>query len=242
MPYYKFNEAAYGGGGVEREITSIPYIVDGKSYLDETKKDASGKLYVMEARFANSKGEDEYRQFLYTVDSAKRTLTIQEIKDIDYNSNYDGITAYTEGQLKLSYTFAFKGLSLTLTKDSHSVELYTGYSDTDDTSPYLSVNGYLTKGSKSIDKIYNFNFYRSTTTSSSSIYISYKNDKNEDETSYYCGATMTRDGLFTFAVPYASQTKTYQYVYFYLDDHGFILTDGTTNYLYTMTEKEYTGK
>ena len=195
MPYYKFNEAAYGGGGVEREITSIPYIVDGKSYLDETKKDASGKLYVMEARFVNSKGDDEYRNFLYTVDSAKRTLTLQEIKDIDYNSDYDGITTYKEGQLKLSYTFAFKGLSLILTKDSDSVELYTEYTNSDDASPYLSCHSYLTKGSSPIDHIVAFNFYKSNSSDNSSIYITFDNDKNEEETSSYCHALLTRDGI-----------------------------------------------
>ena len=117
-PYYKFNEAAYGGGGVEREITYIPYKIK-----NELKKDSTGILYTMKGLFVNSKGDDEYRNFLYTVDSAKRTLTHQEIKDIDYNSDYDGITAYKEGQLKLSYTFVFKGLSLTLTKDSDSYEV-----------------------------------------------------------------------------------------------------------------------
>ena len=240
VPMMKFNEAVSSGGGIERQISSIPFEVEGKTLTNETSG-GSGVLYIMDAKFYTAKGDKDYRKFLYTVDSKKRTLTLNEIKSVKYNSDYNGITSYAEGQLKLSYTFAFKGLTLTLTKDDASVIMYTGFMNEKDTLPYIVVNGYQNDGSDRIDSIINFNLYKSSSSDFCSIYIAYINDNKEEETSNYCSATMSADGLFTFAIPYENATKTYQYVYFYLQNKGIILTDGSTNYLYFATEKEYHG-
>ena len=72
----------------------------------------------------------------------------------------------------------------------------------------------------------------------SSIYITFINDKNEDETSSYCHGILKEDGTFTFSIPYATETKTYQYVYF-LVEKGIILSDGIVNYKYTEKEDEF---
>ena len=240
--FFKFNEAAYSGGGVERELTNIPYEIEGSVYLNKTAPDSTGYLYVMEARFVNAKDNaKETRKFLYTVSSAEdvHTLKLKEIKNIDLEGDhYDEIVSYEEGQLELEYQFNFRGFALTLERDGKSLTLHTGY-DSEDNGPNVSLICYLTKGSPTMDHIAGFFMSRSAKSDSSSFTVTFINDKNEDEDSSYAHGQLTDSGLFTFSVPYATETKTYQYVFFMLGYNGIILTDGDTNYKYTYDEDDF---
>lgn len=234
--FYKYNEKAASGGGVERQITNLPYYIDAEKCNYKDPKTGANILYVMSARFYNEKGDTEYKNFKYTIEGRK--IKLKEIKNIKRDKdNYKTITSFEEAQLELAYSFAFKGTRLTLDDGSKQIKLYSCYLDPKkDTTPRFNCNGFLAKGSPMIDHIAGFGMHYSE--KSTSIYITFINDKNEDETSNYCHGVFKEDGTFTFSIPYATETKTYQYVYILLD-HGFILTDGTTNYKYTEKEEEF---
>lgn len=239
--YYKYNEKAASGGGIEREITSIPYKVEGKKYKYLGDKDGVSMLYIMEAKFLDKEGESTTKKFKMTLESTaaeSRILKLKEIINVKWDSEYKDIEAYEEAQLELSYKFDFKGMTLTLKSDSASLDLYTGYNDPEkDTKRSVSGFAYLAENSPVIDHIAGF-FYTCSDTSSS-FTVTFINDQMEDETSYYAHGQMTSDGLFTFSVPYATETKTYQFACFYLHYNGLILADSENTYLYTAKEDDF---
>ncbi|MEE1262481.1 OmpA family protein [Ruminococcus sp.] len=235
--YYKYNEQASSGGGVERQITNLPFDIEGMSYTYKDSKNGDSILYVMKARFYDEKGNTQYKYFKYSVEGRKLNMT--EIKDIKYDDDYTAVTSYETAQLELSYDFTFKGIELKLERANHSIKMSCDYIDSKkDEAPYISVHGFLAKGSPVIDHIAGFSMSRGSEGTYSSIYITFINDKNEDETSSYCHGILKEDGTFTFSIPYATETKTYQYVYF-LVEKGIILSDGIVNYKYTEKEDEF---
>ena len=237
LGYYKYNEKASSGGGVERQITVVPHEVHGYKYNYKDAKTGANIIYILEARFFDDKGDSTTKKFKFTVD--KRTIAMKEIKEVKYaDGDNDTIASFEEAQLELKYVFAFKGTTLKLEKDGKSLVLNTRLVDAEkDPQLYLSTTGFLAKGSPIIDHIAGFSFtYKKD--KFSSLYITFINDKYEDETSNYCHGMMKEDGTFTFSIPYATETKTYQYVYILLD-RGFILTDGPTNYRYTEKEEDF---
>ena len=187
--------------------------------------------------FYDEKGNTQYKYFKYSVEGRKLNMT--EIKDIKYDDDYTAVTSYETAQLELSYDFTFKGIELKLERANHSIKMSCDYIDSKkDEAPYISVHGFLAKGSPVIDHIAGFSMSRGSEGTYSSIYITFINDKNEDETSSYCHGILKEDGTFTFSIPYATETKTYQYVYF-LVEKGIILSDGIVNYKYTEKEDEF---
>lgn len=238
--HYKFNEAA-SGGGVEREITTLPFELEARTYKLEDNASGAGIIYIMNARFFDQNGDKDLRYFTYSIEKEgdKNVLLLQNIKDIQYTDAYTGISGYTEGQLNLKYYFTFKGFNLTLESDGEKVVLSNAYYYIDDQELHLSNYGFLSKGSPMIDHIAGFNIYYKPEAEYNSFNVTFINDRNEDETSRYCHGQLTDSGLFTFTVPYATETKTYQYVFFYLGSNGMILTDGKTNYKYTTDEDDF---
>ena len=237
LGYYKYNEQAVGGGGIERKITVVPHRVQGRTYNYKDTKTGANIIYLLEARFFDDKGESTTKRFKFTID--QRTITMKEIKNIKYaDGDYDTIQSFEEAQLELKYNFTFKGTTLKFEKDGKSLVMNTRILDAEnDPKLYISTSGFLAKGSPIIDHIAGFSFtYQKD--KFSSLYITFINDKYEDETANYCHGMMKEDGTFTFSIPYATETKTYQYVYILLE-RGLILTDGKVNYRYTEKEEDF---
>lgn len=234
--FYKYNEQAYGGGGVERKITNLPCSVHAEKYKYKDPKAGVSEMCVLKACFYDDKGDYNYKDFKYTIEGRK--IKLKEIKEIEKDKeDYNTITSFKEAQLELTYSFYFKGTRLILDTGSKQLTLYSSYTNPKkDKTQYLSYGGFLAKGSPMIDHIAGFNIHYSD--NSSSLSITFINDKNEDETSSYCHGVLKEDGTFTFSIPYATETKTYQYVYIPLEN-GIILTNGATNYRYTEKEDEF---
>ena len=245
MAYFKFNEAASGGGGVEREMTVIPYKIESSlmPYTDSNGK--TSKLSFMEAYFYSSKGDRVTKKFLFTVNNNKATgkmIALEEIDNIKYTDDYKGFVSYEKKGLTLNYQFAFSGTSLTLKKDGSELTLRTGFSsEAEQIYPRLVTSGYsyLAENSTPIDHIVSIDIYKTDDNDLHSFYITFNNDVNEEETSRYACAEINENGLFTFTVPYATETKTYQYVYFYVNNKSLILTDGNETHYYTYTADEF---
>lgn len=232
--YYQYNEKASGGGGVERQITNLPYSLEVKKRDFSDPKVGKTIKYIATAKFYDAKEEKTYKDFLFTID--QHTISLKEIKNIKTTDNL--VAEFEEAQLELKYNFTYKGNVLTLEKDGNSVTMHNDYIDPKkDKSPSISCNGFLAKGSPVVDHI--AGIYMQCNEKNSSFSVTFINDKNEDETSYYAHGELKDNGLFTFSVPYATETKTYQFVCFYLNSNGFILTDGTTNYKYTSRQSEF---
>ena len=139
---YKYHEQASSGGGVERQITNLPFDIEGMSYTYKDSKNGDSILYVMKARFYDEKGNTQYKYFKYSVEGRKLNMT--EIKDIKYDDDYTAVTSYETAQLELSYDFTFKGIELKLERANHSIKMSCDYIDSKkDEAPYISVHGFL---------------------------------------------------------------------------------------------------
>ena len=235
---YKYNEKASSGGGIERQITNMPYYLKGNQFEYTGESGAPSKLYVMDMKFFDETGSSQSKRFKYsinTIPNVSSKLKLEEIINIKYDDTYEKIASYETAQLKLEYTISIKGFTLTLSKDGvASIEMKTGYNDPAEEMSKLSSFAFISENSPMIDHIAGF-----AVSENSYCNITFINDEKEDETSYYAHAQMTDDGVFTFSVPYATKTETYQYVFIYLGYDGLILTDGNTVYKYTSREDDY---
>ena len=178
----------------------------------------------LRAYFYNESGNLTFFFCAYTIEG--NTLTLQPLDDESYNYNKEtGKLSYALREEVFTYEFSFKGLELTLSQGDKSVTMRTGrtaYNDGDS----IFADGFLTADSPAndIDKI-NIGY----SDDHSRIYI----DDKDGNSVYKSIAKMTEDGLFTVTVPWESGTRTYQYVYFFCDSDGIILTDGSHTYYYT---------
>lgn len=172
------------------------------------------------AYFYNGGGNLDYEYCAYTVDG--NTITLNPVDDFEYIQEENRIR-YRMTDVFLTYEFSFKGRDLTLSDGKNSVTMRCGmevYTDT----PRISVENYVSGNSPMLEEADKITMFWGTDYPSR-IYL----DSEVPENDGYCSAHMSDDGLITITTP---NGKTHQFVYFYCNNDGIILTDGETTYYY----------
>lgn len=155
------------------------------------------------------------------------TLKLRILDDFNVDKENNRIE-YSFSEDTLQYEFSFRGHDLTLSTDGQEVTLYTGFSPYRDYIYFYGEN-YLSPNSKPIDDIDYFAFlFEDEEPEYNRFYV----QNSEGKTVHESICVLEDNGLCTFTVPYEDGTKTYQYVYFYCDDDGIILTDGVNTHYY----------
>ena len=164
----------------------------------------------------------------YTVEGNKIKLTPVEHFNVDTESKK---ITYSMCDTVWEYEFKFSGFDLTLSANGKSVTLSSGL-DVYDDSDYFYVENYLSQGSKALDGIDYFSLlYNADDTEYNRFTVKHKELEyaKYNETPI---ATINKNGLLTFTVPWSTGTKTYQYVFFHCHNDGLVLTDGNEVYYY----------
>lgn len=223
------NEAEYftwvkHGNTVEYSV--LPYgIKAGKHSLSYRIKDVE-EYDWMELFFRNRVNGKNYLDTVlcaYSIEGNK--LVLHVLDTFSYDSETDTISyAFTDEVWE--YTFSFCGRELTLSTGDSSVTMTAGL-DAYCMEDYFHVGSYLSEGSERIAGIDKISFYYDSDDS----YIYF--ETVDGMCSYNSIAMLEKDGRFTFTLALDETVKTYQFVYFYADYDGLILTDGTNVYYYT---------
>ena len=218
----------------EREITAIPYqITAGPGNLYTLSPETRIPQYHwMKAQFLQKSGDNIFPQELFfAFDVEGDTLRMRMLKNVVLDEETREVLSYEFGDLYLTYQFAFRGMSLTLSYEGESVTLEAARVGEEKMQTWMMFRGEVLPGEKMLDHL---------------TYLTFTYDERDGYTSAGCEldegttdaiirdsvATVSKDGLITFTIPYPDGAKTYQFVYFYLDSDGFILTDGTETYFY----------
>ncbi len=218
------------------QLTSIPHEFRAGYHTLSHKINYVTEYNWMEAHFYNEKGNLSTLLCAYSIDG--HTLTLRPLSYYKYEKEEDKIV-YELGETELRYGFSFSGTALTLTRDGHSLTL-NGALDAYGEVSYLHVENYLSGevpagnlknldltwdptgayGDKGYTRIYNTMFAAE--------------GESHDPTYRTSVASLSPDGLLTMTlcVDQDGNTETSQYVFFYCDDDGFVLTDGKTNFYY----------
>ncbi len=240
MDYMDYKEADSVGTERIRSITTIPFeLRAGTETLHSHINDDKSRNWI-EAYFKDDKGNLLIENFAYEIQG--KTITMQHLRSFQYDEATNK-TTYTmdEDMAPLSYEFEFKGTTLTLSAGGKSVTMNAGYNYGDEKEPTFIVDSYISLDEPRIDDIVGIDIYRSEDVNRLHFRIftpTETSEKNVDVV-YENSAVMSENGLLTFTIPYETGTKTYQYLYFYLDDDGMILTDGSQIYKYMHTWTEY---
>ena len=213
------------------KLTAIPYALEaGPATLSHVIGFDKTHNWLR-AYFYNESGNLTFFFCAYTIEG--NSLILKPIDNESYHYNSDTCKlSYAFRDEVFTYEFSFKGLELTLSHGGKSVTMRTGRTAYDD-GDSIFTDGYLTSDSPSheMDQI-NIGYNKDH----SRIYVYDVNHNNV----YGSIGKLTEDGLFTVTVPWESGTKTYQYVCFFCDKDGLILTDGDNTYYYTDRDRNST--
>ena len=169
----------------------------------------------------------------YSVDGHNITFTPLDKYVSLHDEDYKRIGfEYTLGQDSLTYTFAFSGVTLTLSKDDQSVTLLAeDFSDNGHSS--ISIGGYLSAGATAVDGIDSISI--SLSKDYAAVYLDL-----EDESLYTKdrAVALTEDGwmvmMWTVVDAEGNETKhVKEFAYFLGDGSTLTLSDGTNFYYYT---------
>lgn len=222
MDYFEYDT------GYSSQLTKIPYRIQaGPNTFNHMVQKIEGYDW-MRISFQTEEKSLHDLTCAYTIEGNVLTVTPLEKWTIDEENNK---ITYSFSDFSLKYEFAFNGIDLTLSCDGKSVTLRTGLAVSEDTA-YFHVDNYLSPASESLDGIDEISFRYEEADGSSRLYFENQFDEDEDEDEDNAIGILTKNGLFTFTIPWDSGSKTYQYVYFYCYNDGIILTDGTNVYYY----------
>ena len=214
--------------GVELELTAVPYALEaGPHSLAHSVNFIKGYNWLRASFLRKTETDIVLVTYLcaYTVEGRTLKLRPLETFSIDQDS---GRIEYAFTDAVLTYEFAFAGRDLTLTAGADSLTLTAGLWPSKDMNLF-HVDHYVSEGSAAANDIDHLWFrYDSTSDDEYKTSIRYTDDVYTDK----AAAFLTNDGLLTIALPRDGGVKTVQYVYFYCDDDGIILTDGKNVYYY----------
>ncbi len=182
----------------------------------------------LRAHFQNDSGNLYNTLCSYVIEGNKIKLTPIDEFNVDKENNK---ITYSMQDVVWEYEFKFAGVDLTLSAGGKSVTLSTGIAVSEDTD-YFYLEHYLSPGSAAIDGIDQFGMlYDAENGEYNRFFVDHLELEyaKYDETAI---ATINKNGLLTFTVPWSTGTKTYQFVFFYCRDDGIVLTDGTNVYYY----------
>lgn len=201
-------------------ISAVPFqIIAGPHSMTHVIGMVKEKPFLC-AYFYNGNGNLDYEYCAYTVSG--NTITLNPVDDFKYIEEENRIR-YVMTDVFLEYEFSFKGRELTLSDGKNSVTMRCGmevYTDT----PRIYVEHYASGTSDMLENAEKISMFWGTDYESR-IYT----DSEVPENNGYCSAHMSEDGLFTVTTP---NGNTHQFVYFYCDNDGLILTDGDMTYYY----------
>lgn len=221
--YYNFNHEE-----TVKKITAVPFAFRaGPQNFNHIINYTAGR-YFMEAQFLDEQGNLELLKCAYTVKG--NTLTLNPLSFYEYIKETNRIR-YTLSETVLTYQFQFEGRKLTLSNGKNSVTLHTGLAVYTDDS-WVSVENYLADNSARLDNLDYINLYWTTGDkySDPNYYMSVKDTEGNNQYPY---GVMDDKGLITLTMDTNGKTTTRQFVYFYCDNDGIILTDGENTYYYT---------
>ncbi len=227
---YRYDRA----GNEEQEITTIPYqIMAGPGTLYTINPETRIPQYHwMKATFLQKSEDEVYPvDYFFAFDVEGTTLRMRMLKNVELDEETLEVLSYEFGDLYLTYQFEFRGMSLTLSHEDESVTLETARVGADYTDIWMMFRGEVLPGEKQLDHITSINFNYDERDGFTKVYYLF-DEGGTDAMSRESAASVSKDGLLTFTIPYPDGEKTYQFVYFYLDNDGFILTDGTDTYFY----------
>ena len=221
--------------GEERELTVLPIgFKAGKNNLTHKISFVEEYDWAQVSFMRKLSDGDHVLDYFYCAYSVEgKKLIVKPLDEFKVDDAANKIT-YTFSDVVWEYDFAFEGRKLTLSKGGNSIEL-DGCIDPYGEYDYFHTNGYLSEGSKSIDGIINVDFLYDAEDGYKYIYFM----TADGERAYDSIAKIQENGLFTFTVALEESQKTYQYVYFFCDDDGLVLTDGENTYYYNADSDEY---
>lgn len=237
MDYIEYNEVNSVGTERIRNITAIPHRIDAgpKNLLNHITDDKTH--HWLRAYFQDDQGNLLTEYFAYEIQG--KTISLKHLKYSRYDKESDTLEYELDDALDLSYDFEIKGMTLTLSAGGKSVAMNAGYNAGDEAEPYYYVEHYAAPDGDRIDTIFSVKFRRSRE-KETRVYFEFVNAEGEKDVIRENSALLSKDGLFTFTIPYEEGEKTYQYVYFYLEEDGIILTDGENVYKYMLDWLDYT--
>ncbi len=183
-------------------------------------------------------------QGTYYIEGSKLIFT--PLVKIEYSEDYKEIIDYELSDKKIEFGFKFAGGMITLTNsDGESVTL-TAEKFIEENYTWFSADGYVASEEDKIDNICGFDIekYYSSYDDTWRIYSRVRLENKQDN--YYFNdfdnvvAHFNEDGIMQFSWAERDGTPhAYEFVYFYCDDDGLILTDGEKVYKYTATYSDY---
>jgi len=164
-------------------------------------------------------------------------LRITPVETLEYDEAADR-SIYTLSDTPLDYQFRFNGTQLTLSAGGYTVELevtaLTDYYEDYGKDHQICIDGFLASDSPMLDNIEMISFLTNDRKAKyNRFYLKVINEDGERDT-YKAVGYLGEDGLLTFSYTDDNGTvHSYQALYFYLDNDGIILCDGTNTYYYT---------
>lgn len=218
--------------GETLELTALPFrIKAGSDNIDYTVTQLDDHQWILLYFMRKLESGDPTLYTVlgaYTVEGNTISITLVD----HWETDEAGKATYALSDTTLEYTFAFSGRKLTFSTANASVVMTCGLAPDGD-MVYMHVDHYVTAGTNRLDGIERINFRLATES-----YLYFESESGEEIRNAVIKIYET--GLMTFTIPWASGTKTYEYVYFYCDQEGIILTDGYTVYSYAHDYSEYT--
>lgn len=223
MPYFTCTI-----GGEEKNWTKLPFRIEaGKNTLRHVitgiKEYNWMRLYFMKKTESGTAYLDTVFG-AYTIEG--KTMSIKLLDSFHFDEATNKIT-YAFSDVTLQYNFAFKGRNLSLSTDDATVTLTTGL-DAYGKTVFLSGDCYLSPDSKAFANIDLIAYYYSETSDIRQLSF----DLLDGQESFDSIAVMQENGLLTFTLALESGNTTYDLVYFYCEDDGLVLSDGTNVYYY----------
>ncbi|MBR3629800.1 MAG: OmpA family protein, partial [Oscillospiraceae bacterium] len=200
----------------DRPLSKLPYRIDVGPHSNVSSLNYLNGYNWMTMQFSDAEGNRFAVRAAYTVQDDQLELRI--LKDYSYDSK-TGTLDYTFSDLTLHYGFSFSGSSLTLTCDGKSVTLHP--EDLKEENGVDIYDAHLGIDSPELCGITALNLQQDDP------YLMIGEEKIVPE-SY----AFTDDGLFRLKWTDANGPHAVQLVYFYCDDDGLVLTDGTESYYY----------
>ena len=212
---------------LEQDVTKIPFRIDAGPCTLSNKITNATDRYWMCMYFQSADGHVANVMGAYRVSG--KTLTFTPLKSYNYDENSNNVT-YELSDNNIEYTFSFSGPNITLSQGEQSVTMTARGLSSEYNS--LIVNNYISTNSKTIGEIEQFDIYSSYEEEGEkeqhfSIYL------NDNEVVDNAVGEFSDDGLFTFSwKDNDGNTKSYRYAYFFCENDGLVLSDGSTNYFY----------
>ncbi len=224
MDYMEYANAGYG------EITSIPYRMEigPKNYnhmIQYVSEYNWARIYFM-----NGGGNMESVMAAYTVEG--NLIRFSPVVEYNYDKEKNKIS-YRLSDTAWEYEFSFKGPDLTLSQNGKSITMRAeDFLEGKD----LNISNYLNDNSSKIEGMDGI----SLSEYSNSIIVLHRGYENY----YDVIGGMTNDGLFVISwIDENGVKQTKQFVYFYCDTDGIVLSDGNHNYYFNSSYYDiYTNK